>query len=210
MMKIPVMIAYFKQAMTNPGLLNQRILFAKRYEGLPVEEGSAPVLIPGKEYTIKALIEHMIIESDNESMALLYENMEASKLNQIYIDLQIVIPPSDAPAFNMNVEEFSRFMSILINATYLDKKYSEMALKILTSVHYNKGITLNMPADLTVAHKYGVANNGVKMLSESGLFYLGNDPYLIVIMTKGKDFLKQENVLTTVSDRIYQHMKKLN
>ena len=209
MMKIPVMIACLKESMNDPSFINSKLIFTGHNTSLPVEEGSKPVLSVGKSYTIRELIEFMIIDSDNDAMGLLFYKLGEDKLDKVFNDFRIKIPDRSAPAFNMNPIFFSRFMNILYNATYLDIKNSEWALLTLSKAKYDKGLTRNLPKNVEVAHKYGVDYNATdKMLSESAIIYISNDPYLLVVMTKGKNYKKQSDVISEISDNAFEFLNK--
>lgn len=68
LLKVPLMIAYFKLSEKDPNILNKKILF-----NLPGDENLIENIKPkkviekNKEYTIKELIEYMIIYSDNNA-----------------------------------------------------------------------------------------------------------------------------------------------
>lgn len=207
MMKIPIMMTCLKLSMADPLLMNKKIQFVSHNINLSTEAGAQDILVPGKSYTVKELIEYMIIDSDNESMGLLFTLLGQDKIDKIFTDLNIHIPERTADAFNMNVKSFSRFLSVLYNATYLDVKNSEWALTMLSKVKYNKGITRTLPKQITVAHKYGVEFNGnTKFLSESAIVYNNSDPYMIVVMTKGTDYNKQSEFISQLSDVVFNKM----
>lgn len=204
MMKIPVMITCLKVAMSDKTFLLKRVFFNGHDDAVPVEEGSVPVLKKGNYYTVKELIQYMIINSDNDAMALLYNIVGQTELNKVFSELGIKIPPLDAPAFNMNPVEFSRMLLVLFNATYLDAYYSEFALSVLSKSKYDNGIIRSLPTQMPIAHKYGVAFAGdTKMLSESAIVYAENTTYLLVVMTKGHDYNKQSDVISDISNIVY-------
>jgi beta-lactamase class A len=199
MMKLPVMIAYFKEAMSNPSLLNKKILFPGHNTNLLVEEGSKTAMKPGQTYSIKKLIEYMIIESDNDAMALLVTNIDNSKLEKLYEDLKIPVPDKSSSSFELTPIIYGRFLRVLYNSTYLDRNYSHMALSILTQTKYQKGLTRSIDSKIKVAHKYGISTTGeYRSLSEAGIFY-SNEPYIFVIMTKGYDYNKLSDIIDECS-----------
>ena len=209
MMKIPVMITCLKEGMKDISLLEKKILFEKHNSALLHEEGSTAVLTEGKYYTVRELIEYMIIDSDNDAMGLLYSLLGQEKLNNIFSELGIPLPPSNAPSFDLNPVQFSRFLMVLYNSTYLDTKNSEWALSTLIKAKYKKSLTRNLPANIQIAHKYGVASSGpTRILNESAIVYHEQDPYLIVVMTKGHDYSRQSDVISRLSDLVYKSISK--
>jgi beta-lactamase class A len=205
LMKVPVMIAYFKEAMNGTSaILNKKILFTGHNTNLPVEEGSVPHLTAGKSYTVSELINYMIIDSDNDAMALLVNNFDEKKLHKMFADLGVPVPPTNHDVFSLTPDMYARFLRILYNATYLDRNYSQQALSILTQTKYKKGLTRNIDASVKVAHKYGISvTDGLRSLSEAGIFY-SDHPYLFVIMSKGSDYSKLSDIISECSDIVYK------
>ncbi len=209
MMKLPVMIAYFKEAMLNSSLLNKKILFPGHNANLLVEEGSVTSMKPGQHYSIKHLIESMIIESDNDAMALLVNNIDSKKLETLYRDLKIPMPGINGSSFELTPKIYGRFLRVLYNSTYLDRNYSQMALSILTQSKYQKGLTRGIDPKIKVAHKYGISTTGeYRSLSEAGIFY-ASEPYVFVIMTKGYDYDKLSDLISECSS-VVSHQINLN
>lgn len=61
MMKIVSLISYLKDSERNPEILNQKIQFKAHFSELPTQKIAADNLITGKYYTIKELLEEMIV-----------------------------------------------------------------------------------------------------------------------------------------------------
>lgn len=211
MMKIPVMLTCLKESMSDKSLLQRKILFPGHNNALPIEYGANPVLTNGHSYTIKELIGFMIIDSDNDAMGLLYEFLGQERLNKVFKELGIMIPDYSKPSFEMDPVEFSRFMYVLYNSTYLDPEHSEFALETLSKAKYNKSVTRTIPKDVHVAHKYGVAySNQIKYLSESAIVFLYGQPYILVVMTKGNDYDRQSDVISGISEMTYNSLTNHN
>lgn len=61
-----------------------------------------------------------------------------------------------------------------------------------------------------MAHKFGEALDPQGLqLHETGIVYLGNDPYLITVMTKGRDVHQLPQVLSTISRYVFDEMVRL-
>ncbi len=207
MMKIPVMITYYREAMNNNNILRKKIMFPGHNSDLYIEEGSVSGLVKGNSYSVDELIKMMIIDSDNDAMGLLVNNISTEQLNKVFADLNIPIPSSPSDHFKLNPELYSRFLQILYNATYLDRYYSQQALSILTLTKYNQGFTRNISEKFKIAHKYGISTTGeFRTLSEAGIFYT-LQPYLFVIMTKGGEYSQLSNTISECSDLVYSEMK---
>lgn len=202
LMKVPLMIAYLKEAEDDPKLLEKKIRYTKLDDLVPQYQFFEPTqgLKLGNEYTIKELIEYLIKYSDNNASALLNKNIEPEKISNVFSALGIGLPNFNKP-YPVSVRTYGAFFRILFNASYLNKKMSEYALKLLTQSEFEVGIN-----DLLVAHKHGIQASEYgteKQLHDCGIVYYPLHPYLICIMTRGSDFNKLSNVIQLISERIY-------
>jgi hypothetical protein len=118
----------------------------------------------------------------------------------------------------MTAKDFSYFLRVLYNSTYLKKDLSEKALELLNTVDFKDGLVAGVPNNITVAHKFGIkgdfANNDKNQvvnreLHDCGIVYHNQRPYLVCIMTKGNSSLQDsESVLKNISSMIYQAVDK--
>jgi beta-lactamase class A len=210
MLKVPVMITIYKQAETNPDILNKKL----KYEKVYVEENPhyppPDKLEIGKEYTVDDLVSRMVKYSDNEAMYLLRANFDPTLFNNLYTDLKMKPPNDQISDDYMTVKEYAAFYRILFNASYLNEQMSTKALKVLSNISFNNGIPVGVPKGITVAHKFGertYTDDNSKQLHDCGIVYLPKDPYLICIMTKGKDFSTLETVLRDISKSVWDENK---
>jgi len=208
--KIPVMIAVFKIAKDNPEFLEKRIKWDDPTD-YNASQGVKPskYLEVGKTYSIMEAIEHMIIYSDNNAFYLLSKNIDVEIFKQTFSDLKISLreDPNSVQDF-MTAKEFSYFLRVLYNATYINKVYSEKAMEMLSKVEYNQGILSGLPENVAVSHKFGYANvgddNKQRELHDCGIVYKKDKPYLVCIMTKSESNLdKMQNVIADISSTFY-------
>ena len=207
-LKISVLMTYLKMDEENPGVLERKITYEKNYITKAVQNIVTKGIEFGKTYTIRQLLEYMIEYSDNKASLILNENMDVNILKKIFTDLNIKPPEKDAVIYELSARECSRFMEVLFNATYLNNKNSEYAMTLLTKSHFSDGIVKGVPeSDLLIAHKFGESGNIInRQLHETAVLYLKNKPYLITIMTLGKnnvDLSSLAEVLQGISNRIY-------
>ncbi len=98
------------------------------------------------------------------------------------------------------------FFRILYNATYLDRIASEQILEILTKTTFSEGIVAGVPESTRVAHKFGsrelVDQSGSRQLHDCGIVYAKN-PYILCVMTQGRDFTALANFIKDVSAVTY-------
>jgi beta-lactamase class A len=211
LLKVPLMIAYFKESEYSPGILQQSILFDHSVNQQEQNIKPEKELISGEEYSIEELIRRMIVYSDNEAYELLINNINITNYEKIFNDLGIDISlAKDNPGGNIiNIKSYASFFRVLYNASYLSKEMSETALDLLSQSTYKKGLVKPLPKDLLVAHKFGERNyltSQDKQLHDCGIIYLLNKPYLLCIMSKGNDFDTLSKFIQNASYIVYKHL----
>jgi len=108
---------------------------------------------------------------------------------------------------SISVHGYSGFFRILYNASYLSREMSENALALLSLQDFPQGIAAGVPEGTRIAAKFGELarerSGGEKQLHEFGIVYHPTRPYILGIMTRGKDFTNQQTVLGAISRMIY-------
>ncbi len=77
LLKVPLMIVYFKATESQPSLLKKKLLYDGKQDRNKMEhfKGSHAIK-PGKSYTVEESIKMMVMYSDNNAAALLDKNMD--------------------------------------------------------------------------------------------------------------------------------------
>jgi len=103
-LKIPLMIAYFKWAETNPLVLRKKILFSAGGTAPEPQLLRPPAnLEPGRPYTVNDLIFRMVAYGDSDAYALLAANIPPEHLRRIYKDLYMNYDPSKTGAYELTI-----------------------------------------------------------------------------------------------------------
>ncbi len=216
LLKVPIMIAIFKQAESNPKFLNKTIYYDSS-EDLNAMETFKPqyAIKPKQSYTVRDLLHYMIAYSDNNALRLLGQNLNQNFLNEVYNDLSLTTPSNDPNVSSMSVSDYSYFFRILYNATYLTRENSEEALKLLLEPDFSEGLKKGVPPDVEVAQKFGErtiytddAQTQVeeKELHDCGIVYYPSNPYLLCVMTRGTDFTQLSTVIQNITRMSYLSM----
>jgi len=217
LLKLPLMIAYFKKAEINPELLNDELVFTanENSDGLREMQQIAPAehLQSGQSYTVDELIRWMIIDSDNDSMALLMEHFSKDDLYQIYGELGIVNPYNSISSDSISVKDYASFLRILYNAAYLSQASSEKALGLLAQSNFKDALVAGVPDSIKVAHKFGEREMaaGEKYSEEfhdCGIVYYEKYPYLLCVMTKGNDKNQLIGAVRDISRITYEEIAR--
>ncbi len=208
--KVPLMMAYYKEAETNPGVLHRTINFEGRHDentGQNIQPSRK--LEPGETYTAEELIRRMIVYSDNNAAILLNSNVNQKKLIEVFTDLSVPVPiGSNDNVFT--VKQYAAFFRILFNASYLNREMSAKALELLATTEFRDGIIAGVPPGVQVVHKFGErdfsSRNNEKQLHDCGIVYYPEHPYLVCVMTRGGSFDRLDDSIREISAFIFRNV----
>lgn len=207
LLKVPMMMSYFSRAETDPALLEKKILFAKASDKVTTQQvPSEETIEVGKTYTIHDLIQYMVKYSDNQAMALLFDDMPVKEQLDLYSLLGVDPDVLSSPSAELTVRQYSIFFRILFNASFLSRAHSEEALTLLSQSTFNDGIRAGVPKDVIVAHKFGERkfDNGPQQLHDCGIVYYPKHPYLLCVMTRGQNTNTLLKALSETSKFVYE------
>lgn len=215
LIKVPLMIAYYKLSETSPDILNKVITNTETYN--PDEQNFPPEqhLEPNQSYTVNDLIRRMIIYSDNMAYQSLLNNIDGDFVYKIYSDLGVDISQAiQNPGGNiLSVRGYASFFRILFNSSYLNKDNSEKALELLSHSSFNKGISAPIPKNIMISHKFGerqYLETGEKQLHDCGIIYDSQKPYLLCVMTRSNNFNNASKTLSNISKTTYEFVSQLD
>lgn len=207
LMKVPILLSYLKQAETDADLLAQSITV----KSIGDTNGYVQEIVPsdavkvGETYTIEDLLRYMIVYSDNGAMVLLESYLNADVLTDLLDDLDVPPPGTD---YVISTREYSRFLRLLYNGTYLARDNSEYALKLLSQAEFGDGIVAGVPVEAPVAHKFGessvVLESGTvgHELHDCGIVY-ASSPYVLCVMSQGTTFDGLSSTIAKVSEAVW-------
>lgn len=206
--KVPVLITVLKMNEMRPGFLNKILTYDKKYDvNLKVAYTTKAIQF-GHSYTVKELLEYMIKYSDNNATILLESNMDIAIFSKLFEDMGLKVPSATDTTYLISVKQYSFFMRAIYNAAYLSIENSEYAAELLTQSNFKDGIVKGLPAGIPVAHKFGESGYAdQKQLHESAIVYLSGGPYLLTIMTKGKENQKLSQLIAEISQAVYLEMQ---
>jgi len=212
LLKLPLAMTYYDLASADPKLLSQKIDYINTKSPVP-EQTFVPVdkIKSGEKYSIEELIKFSLKDSDNFAAQLLYEYLKnnysnAQSLIETYRNLG-VINPRNLNTEAVNAKEYGAILRILYNISFLDANDSNKILDELSQSNFSLGLKDGVPPHIVVSHKFGeriIDNTNEKELHDCGIVYYPKNPYLLCIMTKGRDFDKLAKVISTVSRMVYE------
>jgi len=205
--KVAVMITYLHASESSAGLLDKKLLFESHDNNISYQSYSTKTIQPGKSYTVKELLHYMIAYSDNESTILLLKHIDPEFHFKTFTDLGLPKPTSMVGSSALTAKDFSVFMKVLYNATYLSPAGSEFCSDLLTECEFKDGLMKGLPANISIAHKFGEFSDGKTYeLHESGIVYNGDNSYIITVMTKGPERKNLTDVIGEISSLVYNSM----
>ena len=212
-MKLVTMIYHLNVDEVRPGWLSQKILVEKNLTGDNIQTQEGPALVLGKEYTVKELINYMIKYSNNNATAHLNSFIEYNVYKLFFSDIGLPLPDPKASDYTLTSEQCSRFLRLLYNSSVLTNKNSEYALSLLTESIYIGGLLRNIAEkDIKVAHKFGERfYPEANQMHETAIFYTNEHPYLITVLTNGKDTAQEATLIGKIGAIAFDYSKnKLN
>jgi len=213
LLKMPLMLTYFKLAEDDPFLLAQKLIYnsASPAPDRPQTISSEQILELDRPYTIDELIFRMAAYSDNRAYNLLVEYLKTlSRDNLIletYNELGMVNPGDDLKLATLSTKTYSSIFRLLYNASYLSKELSEKALEYLTRADYEGGLRKGVPENIPIAHKFGERKlENITQLHDCGIVYYPKNPYLLCVFTRGDDFNGLSNTIAAVAKMVYEEV----
>ncbi len=207
LMKVPILMYYLKQEEIHPGTLKKEFVYQGAKINFPTQKYKGDSILPGRKYSVARLLRYMIDESDNNATYLLNTHMDTNQYREFFKDVDIpYYEPADL-LYSISPLQYSKFLRLFYNATYVNEELSEYGLKLLTESSFREGIVKELPEGTVVAHKFGERGINESMdFSESAIVYAHNSPYILTIMTRGNHIEKQTEFVSGISAMIYKRL----
>jgi beta-lactamase class A len=212
LIKLPIAITYYKIAELEP------VIFDKQMQ-IPLDAGDnsdqyyppADPLMPGQSYTVREMIRHMLVYSDNAPFTPLSDAAGVFR-DKVIADLGITQPRAEAGAgaWVVTTRNYAGIFRMLFNASYLNINYSNELLDVLSQASFTKGLVAGVPEGIKVAHKFGEAvgtdaNDMAisRTLHDCGIIYKPKAPYILCTMVEGQDYSQMEQVIKEITQESY-------
>jgi len=217
LMKLPLLLVYFKKSESEPGFLDKKVIFTKNWTSDQYRQNILPKnrLQTWNEYRIIDIINQMIKYSDNEASIFLENNISIDEFKKVFTDIWIEFPPFVDWLFDNNIRviDYSAFFRVLFNASYLNREHSEKVLDLLTKTEFEDWLVAWISdRDITISHKFGERSiwgvNWIErmQLHDCWIVYYPNHPYILCIMTRWYNWNKLKEILQEVSSIVYQEI----
>lgn len=217
LLKVPLAIAYYKHAESNPGFIQKTVTYKGPDPSWPnVQQTILPkqTLTVGQTYSMEELVKRMLAYSDNQSYYLLFTNIQMDDLVKVYDDFGLNINgSSETDGSIVTVKNYSSFFRMLFNASYLNQADSEKVLSFLAETDFQDGLVGGVPEQTAVAHKFGereLGDSQLDQIHDCGIVYYPQHPYLLCVMTKGTNIQDEENAIKQLSSAVYTQVNAQN
>lgn len=207
MLKLIVMLTWLSLEEEDPGTLDRKFACETAQVGDKEEHFPSAQAQLGQSYSVRQLLELMIVHSDNRATTMLLGHVSPNRFTRTFTDLGLRRPNMGDQQYRMNVRDVSVFLKALYNGAYLSPAHSEYAMELLSRSVFDKGIEAGLPANTVLAHKFGEAGDPLeKQLHETAVVYLNGNHYLITVMTRGKDIMRLPEAVSALSAVVYKYM----
>jgi len=208
LLKVAMMIAILKRAELDVNILRQKIGYDGRGQ-LDRLQYFKPkeTLRGGASYTVEDLLFRMIAYSDNNAMQLLVDRFGMAIVDSTLEELNVPIDTS-GQWDHMSVRNYTAFFRILYNASYLTNAMSEKAMEYLVASTFSEGIRSGVPKGVSVASKFGESGEGWYSLSEFGIVFYPDHPFLLGVSATGGSPESLAHAIREVSRAVYREMER--
>jgi beta-lactamase class A len=218
--KLPIAIAVYQEGEDNPSFLTKQLVYTENLSNInnATEANAESGLTVGQTYSVPDLVNKMLTLSDNGAKNLLLSVLDKKYLDDLFARLSLV-DPNSTKIYEVSSLKYAYFLRVLYNASYLNEDHSELILGMLAKSAFKNGLVAGVPSNVQVAHKFGVYNFTEKksgqdvntvQLHDCGVIYDETKPYILCIMTKGKDDKSLFDIISHVSKMIYDYQEANN
>jgi beta-lactamase class A len=202
--KVPIMFAVFRQAVTRSISLDDPVLIANQFSSLAdgspysldVQDDSDKSLYEriGQTETIRELTRLMIVRSSNLATNLLIELVGAQEVNDLLNGMgiegiSVLRGVEDKAAYRAGLNNrasargLTQMMKMIAEGKVVSKSASDEMIQIMLGQEFNESIPGLLPTSTRVAHKTGLTD---EFYHDTGIVFPENrKPYAISIMTQG-------------------------
>lgn len=213
LLKVPLAVGYMRHSEEEAGFLDRKVVYSESaLEKLYDIQGVMPTnrLKVGESYTLKDLIERILIYSDNVAAVLLESYDQHRSMIQTSKDIDLPMRAGIPPLRNLTIKEYAAVFRILYNASYLSRTNSEYLLGLLAKSEFRHGLVAGIGNDIKVSHKFGESIDAVtkqKFFHDCGIVYYPAKPYLLCIATRGDDPAEMVTWIQEISRIVFEGNK---
>lgn len=190
--KVAVLMRVLQLEEDTPGFLDSEVVFpgSEAMVGDDTMRGAPDSLRlqAGQAYTVRHLLQRMIVYSDNHAFELLVGQGGGEGISRMLYDLSAEQYLEDGRVY-YDARTVAALFRSLYNSSLLSRRHSEYALQLLTESTFREGLRRHLPPEAVVASKFGFHTSmaeGVHHLElhDCGIVYRLRSPYVVCVMTR--------------------------
>lgn len=207
--KIYVMIESYNQIQKEKLLLNDKIILSDA-----MKVGGSGIIqneLSGTQFTIKELIELMMVESDNTAANILIDKLGMNNINKTIkslgcADTELNRKMMDTDALNNRIDNYTSVndLNLTLNKLYngecVNNKYDNEMLDIMKKHQLKSKIPNKLPEGTVVAHKSGEMD-GIE--NDAAIVYTDKGAYILCVLTNSGTSNEQVMAISDISRKIY-------
>jgi beta-lactamase class A len=214
LLKLPLLLTYYNLENRQSGLFDRKLtphnIKNNLLQTIPPEKS----IQEDNTYSIREILKYMIKYSDNKAYYILLQYLheifpQTDLLKETFVDLGIV-DPRNLLDDTISVKSYASIFIQLYYSSYFNKnETSEEVLKLLSDISWSEGINKGVPSEIVIAHKFGERVNfdgEIKQLHDCGIVYYPGNPYLLCVMSRGKDMQKLTSLIGEISKMVYNEV----
>ena len=161
----------------------------------------------GAIFTIKELVDRSLSDSDNTAHFILLRNLETKEIEEVYSRMGLggFLDTNG----NMSAKRYSVILRTLYNSSYLSDDSSQKLISFMAEGSFGEYLKSGLPEDILFSHKIGI-DTDKKVYLDSGIVYLKDRPYILIVMTKEKSEPEAKSIMKDISASIYGYIKNYN
>jgi beta-lactamase class A len=214
LIKVPVMIGVFEKINRGELALGQQLQLKRRLRA--GGSGSLKWSRDGVKLTVRQLLDHLIMESDNTAMRILIDEVGIGYLQRQFQRMGLVyteIYPEGLSLSSARVryENFTtaREMSMLFEKVYrgemVDRSSSGLMLEILKQKKAPSRLAKNLPVGWEIAHKTGLLR---RACHDSAVIFSPEGDYIITVLTgQNSDYQSAKGNIAKIGAITYDHYR---
>lgn len=215
LVKLPIMAAVF-QAEEEGYIKFSDKLVLKRSHKVYAKKGFYRKRT-GKNFTIKEVMEKMIITSDNTATNMIVDRLGFVYLNEKFYEFGLSNTDFKRGIMELKLRKYgvdnyttAEDMAFLLEKIYrkelVSKKASEAMLEILKKQRVNDRIPRYLPDEVDVAHKTGTLRDTV---SDVGIVFTKKGDFIISVLTQNiKSWRTAKKFISRIADSTYWYYSK--
>lgn len=211
LMKVALLLSCLRNVQTDAKLLTTVYEFEEPAPGIIQPQFyQYQTLVAGKKYSLHDLLFYMMAYSDNRATWMICNILDEKTITKIYEELNLPRPVRDETKFTMNTQNISTLFRAVYNSTFLSPEFSEYAADLMAHSAFDKGLSAGLPEGSKLWSKFGEWRHlGFENeLHEAGVIQIDNRPYLVVIMTKGKETAGLAAIIEKIAKKIHAKTPK--